>query len=45
VAAGDRFTTAQAANAWCDQRGFDRDSCYAKRLMTTGGYDGNTKPR
>jgi hypothetical protein len=45
VAADERFATAQAANAWCDQQGFDKESCFAKRLTTTGGYDGNTKPR
>ena len=40
-----RFTTAAQANAWCDGQGYAADQCYAKRLTTSGGYDGNTVQR
>lgn len=39
------FGTADEANAWCDGQGLPKDDCYAKRLRTTGGYEGNTKVR
>lgn len=39
------FDTADAANAWCDQEGLDKDSCYAKRIRATGPVEGNTKVR
>ncbi|WP_370942933.1 hypothetical protein AB5J62_28135 [Amycolatopsis sp. cg5] len=42
---GSVYATPEAANAWCDQQGFPKDDCYAKRLRTTGGPDGNTKLR
>ncbi|MFD8500753.1 hypothetical protein [Amycolatopsis sp. NPDC059657] len=42
---GTVYATPEAANAWCDQQGFPKDDCYAKRLRTTGGPDGNTKLR
>lgn len=41
----ESFATAEDANAWCDAQDIGRDDCYAKRLATTGGGDGNTKPR
>ncbi|OZM73255.1 hypothetical protein CFN78_10345 [Amycolatopsis antarctica] len=43
--AGGRFGNADEANRWCDAQGFAKDDCYAKRLDTTGGSDGNTKVR
>lgn len=42
---GAVYATPEAANAWCDQQGFPKDDCYAKRLRTTGGPDGKTKLR
>lgn len=42
---GHPFDTAEQANAWCDNQGLPKDGCYAKRIRTTGGYDGNTKVR
>lgn len=39
------FATADDANAWCDGQGLPKDDCYAKRLRSTGGYEGNTKVR
>ncbi|WP_146073638.1 hypothetical protein [Amycolatopsis sp. CA-126428] len=39
------FRTADEANAWCDRNDLPKDDCYAKRLRSTGGYEGNTKVR
>jgi hypothetical protein len=39
------YTTPEAANAWCDGQGLSPDACYAKRVSTSGGGDGNTVPR
>ncbi|WP_326953458.1 zinc ribbon domain-containing protein [Amycolatopsis sp. NBC_01286] len=39
------FGTADDANAWCDGQGLPKDDCYAKRLRSSGGYEGNTKVR
>ncbi|MEU4520238.1 hypothetical protein AB0F52_16260 [Amycolatopsis sp. NPDC024027] len=39
------FGTADEANAWCDRNDLPKDDCYAKRLRSTGGYEGNTKVR
>jgi len=43
--AGGRFGTADEANRWCDAQAIPKDDCFAKRLSTTGGYEGNTKVR
>ena len=40
-----RYSSASQANAWCDAQGFPADQCYAKRLMRSGGFEGNTVPR
>lgn len=37
-----QFGDGTSANAWCDSYGINKDDCYAKRLMHTGGYAGNT---
>lgn len=39
------FGSAAAANQWCDSQNIDADDCFAKRLMHTGGYQGNTVGR
>jgi serine/threonine-protein kinase len=39
------FGSAAAANQWCDSQNIDADNCFAKRLMHTGGYQGNTVGR
>ncbi|GAA4826957.1 hypothetical protein GCM10023201_12160 [Actinomycetospora corticicola] len=39
------FTTAAAANAWCDAQGFPADDCLAKKLSHSGGPAGTTVPR
>jgi serine/threonine-protein kinase len=39
------FSTAEAANAWCDEQGFAAQDCHAGRLTHTGGPAGNSKPR
>jgi len=39
------FTTAAAANAWCDAQGLGPDDCFAKRLSHTAGPQGNTVHR
>jgi hypothetical protein len=39
------YTTPEEANSWCDSRGIPKEDCYAKRLRTSGGTDGNTKLR
>jgi hypothetical protein len=39
------FSTAAAANAWCDARGYAADDCYAKRLSHSGGPSGTTVTR
>ena len=39
------FSTAAAANAWCDSEGFATGNCFAKRLSHTDGPDGNTVER
>ncbi|WP_328644911.1 hypothetical protein OHS58_31490 [Amycolatopsis sp. NBC_00348] len=36
------FGDGASANTWCDSYGINKDDCYAKRLMHTGGYAGNT---
>ncbi|UOZ07947.1 hypothetical protein [Amycolatopsis sp. WQ 127309] len=36
------FGDGASANTWCDSYGINKDDCYAKRLMHTGGYTGNT---
>ena len=40
-----KFSTAPAANAWCDSEGFAIDNCLAKRLSHTDGPDGSTVER
>ena len=40
-----KFSTAAAANAWCDSEGFAIDNCLAKRLSHTDGPDGSTVER
>ncbi|WP_410564527.1 zinc ribbon domain-containing protein [Amycolatopsis sp. cmx-4-61] len=37
-----QYSDGSSANAWCDSYGIAKDDCYAKRLMHTGGYSGNT---
>ncbi|MCD2193762.1 hypothetical protein LQ327_10270 [Actinomycetospora endophytica] len=39
------FSTAAAANAWCDAQGYSTDDCLAKKLSHTGGTSGTTVPR
>lgn len=39
------FTTAAAANAWCDAAGFAAEDCYAKRLAHSGSSQDNTQFR
>lgn len=39
------YPTGEAANSWCDQRGIDRDNCYAKLLSHVDGPNGTTKLR
>jgi hypothetical protein len=39
------FSTAAAANAWCDAQGFPADDCLAKKLSHSGGPAGTTVPR
>lgn len=41
----EQFTTGEAANSWCVGQGIGKDDCYAKRLMHSGGYEGNTLVR
>lgn len=36
------YSTASAANAWCDGQGYAVNDCFAKRLSHTDGPDGNT---
>lgn len=45
VVAGEGFTTAAGANAWCDAQGFSTDDCFAKRLSHTAGPAGTTELR
>ncbi|MDS0133213.1 MULTISPECIES: zinc ribbon domain-containing protein [unclassified Amycolatopsis] len=40
-----QFSDGASANAWCDSYEIPKDDCYAKRLMHTGGYAGNTMLR
>ena len=40
-----RFTTAEEANAWCDQHGFAPGECHAKRLSHSGVVDGSARYR
>lgn len=42
---GNGFTTAAAANNWCDERGIRADDCYATRLSHTSTAVGNTAHR
>ncbi|MDD7917647.1 hypothetical protein [Actinomycetospora callitridis] len=39
------FSSADAANAWCQSAGFGPDDCYAKRLSHTGDYASHTALR
>jgi hypothetical protein len=39
------FSTAAAANAWCDAQGYSTDDCLAKKLSHSGGTSGSTVPR
>ncbi|MGH3980723.1 MAG: serine/threonine-protein kinase [Pseudonocardiaceae bacterium] len=39
------FGTPEEANAWCDLQGIDADHCFAKRLSTVSGTEGNTVHR
>jgi hypothetical protein len=39
------FSTAAAANAWCDAQGYSADDCYAKKLSHSGGPSGTTVTR
>jgi hypothetical protein len=39
------FSTATAANGWCDARGYSTDDCYAKKLSHSGGPAGTTVTR
>ena len=39
------FSTAAAANAWCDAQGYAADDCYAKKLSHSGGPSGTTVTR
>ncbi|MFG1646518.1 zinc ribbon domain-containing protein [Amycolatopsis sp. NPDC049252] len=39
------FSSADAANAWCDEQGFAAQDCHASRLTHSGGPAGNSKPR
>ena len=39
------FSTAAAANAWCDAQGYSADDCYAKKLSHSGGPAGTTVTR
>jgi len=43
--AAEPFDSADDANAWCDDEGFEPDDCFAKRLSHTEGPSGNTRPR
>lgn len=38
----EQFGDGDSANTWCDSYGIGKDDCYAKRIMRTGGYNGNT---
>lgn len=42
---GERFATAEDANAWCDTHGFARQDCFAKKLSHSGVVDGSTRYR
>jgi hypothetical protein len=39
------FSTAAAANAWCNAQGFSTDDCFAKELSHSGGPAGTTVQR
>jgi hypothetical protein len=39
------FSTAAAANAWCDAQGYSTDDCYAKKLSHSGSPAGTTVTR
>lgn len=39
------FSTAAAANAWCDAQGYSTDDCFAKKLSHSGGVSGTTVQR
>jgi hypothetical protein len=45
VVASEPSETPDAANAWCDSHGYDRDHCYAKRISATGHFAQTTKNR
>jgi hypothetical protein len=38
----DRYSTAAAANAWCDSQGYAASDCFAKRLSHVSGPAGNS---
>lgn len=40
--APQRFATGDAALAWCASQGLGRDDCFAKRIVRSGGPEGNT---
>ena len=42
---GITFDDPDQALAWCGSHGLDADSCYAKKISTTGGHEGTTKTR
>lgn len=39
---GRTFPSGEAANGWCVDAGIGADDCYAKRLVRSGSYEGNT---
>ena len=45
VLSGELYGTAEEANAWCDNQGYDADHCYAKRMESSGPSTGTTKTR
>jgi hypothetical protein len=42
---GQRFPTAEDANAWCDDHGFAPRECHAKRLSHSGVVEGSARYR
>lgn len=45
IVAGIPFETAEEALRWCEDEGFDADSCYAKRLDPQGTFEHSTRYR
>ena len=39
------YSSAEQANAWCDEQGFDAEHCFAKYIDTKGPSEGTTVPR